>query len=215
MPRLRSLQVGRVAPLGGGAAGRRSGIDKRPVDGPLLLGTQGLPGDEVAQPRFHGGPERAVMACAHALYARFEVRLGRRLAPGAFGENLTVEGLDETTVRVGDVWRLGGATLEVSAPRMPCNTLALHLGDSGAVAEIGTPHRAGWYLRVRTPGLVRAGDPIELGARGDPAGTIERVAAVRQAKADVDGARALAGLPGLSPAWRDLFLDRVSKPGAP
>ena len=154
------------------------------------------------------------MACSFATYARFEARLGRPLAPGAFGENFTVEGLDEASVRVGDVWRVGGATLEVSSPRTPCGTLSRHLGDPGAVSLLQAPHRAGWYLRVRVAGDVHPGDAIEVVTKGDPAGTIERVAAVCQAKSDVAGARALAGLPGLSPDWRDVFAERIAKAGA-
>lgn len=208
--RVVSVQVGRVHPVAGPGAPLLSAIDKRPVVGPVRVGRDGIDGDEVGHPRSHGGPERALLFVTAATLSAWSARLGRSLAPGAFGENVTIDGLDDAAVRIGDVFRWGAVELEVSSARMPCDTLARHLRAPGAVEALSSPHRAGWYVRVRTPGLVAATDRIEVVARGDPAWTVERAAHVYANKADVEGARALLAAPGLSGPWRERLGQRIA-----
>ena len=208
--RVVSVQVGRVTEMPGPGASLRSAIDKRAVAGPVAVGPLGLEGDEVGHPRSHGGPERALLFVSAAVLAAWSARCGRALSPGAFGENVTVEGLDDATVFLGDVLQWGPVELQVTSARMPCETLARHLGDPHAVAALSAPHRAGWYLRVRVGGCAGAGDRLELVSRGDAAWTVERAAAVYADKRDVAGAEALLGVAGLSSAWRERLGARVS-----
>lgn len=148
-----------------------TGIDKRPVDGPVLVtapgprGTAptGIAGDVVCDVRVHGGPDQAVYAYAREDLDRWAAELGRELPGGVFGENLTTSGLDVTGARIGERWRVGDEVLlEVSAPRIPCRTFAAWLGERGWIRRFTERAEPGAYLRVVRPGTIRAGDTIEV-----------------------------------------------------
>ncbi len=208
--RVVSLQIGRVKSCDGAGGPSKTAIGKSPVAGPIRAGHLGLEGDEVADHRFHGGPERAVLFASLSTYPVFEARLGRSLPMGSFGENLTVEGLSDADVAIGDLLRVGEAEFQVASPRIPCGTLARHLADPGAVAAIGTPHRAGWYARVVKEGTVVAGDSVTIVARPHPDWTIARVAAAKKGPVAPDVARTIAGLAGLGSDWVAKFRDRAA-----
>ena len=210
--RVGSVQVGRVKPMPGAGPATQSAIDKRAVPGGARLRIGGFEGDEVADRKYHGGRDQAALFFAASSYPVFEVRLKRALAPGSFGENVTVEGFDESVACVGDVCRVGEATIEVATSRSPCATLARHLVDPGIVAAIRAPHRAGWYVRVLDEGLVRPGDAITLVSRPHPGWTVERVAAVKLDKADVEGARALCALKALAEGTKASLAQRLAPP---
>lgn len=167
--RLASVQIGRIVPLG--PDGVPSGIVKHPVDGPVAVGPLGLEGDEQADLSVHGGPDKAVYGYAASHYARWageHPHLAERLEPGAFGENLTIEGLEEADLCVGDVHLIGTARLQVCQPRQPCFKFALRLGDPRAPKAMVRSGRSGWYYRVLTPGTLQAGDTIERIERPHP-----------------------------------------------
>src|SRR5205814_3403479 len=117
MGRVASVQVGLLAPLPGPGRATRSGIHKQEVKAGALLARDGVAGDEIGHPDVHGGPDQAVLFFSASNYAKFEERLGRRLPAGSFGENVTVEGLDERSVCLGDSYRVGEAEVEVTWPR--------------------------------------------------------------------------------------------------
>lgn len=169
---LLSLNLGRAraVPYTDRAVGV-TGIDKRPVTGPVRVsapgpkgvGASGLAGDTVCDLRHHGGDDQAVYAVAREDLDDWERELGRPLANGAFGENLTTLGLDVSGARIGERWRVGAElVLEVTSGRIPCRTFQGHLGEPGWVKRF--THRAapGAYLRVIESGEIRAGDPIEV-----------------------------------------------------
>ncbi|MBO9533609.1 MAG: MOSC domain-containing protein [Solirubrobacteraceae bacterium] len=152
-----------------------SGIDKRPVDRRLEIRDDHVVGDAIVATDVHGGPDKAVYAYASEDTLWWEAVLGRDLWAGAFGENLTLEGLDCTSSVIGDRLRIGPLLLEVSQPRIPCATLAKHLGDPTMVKRFAHARRPGIYLRIIEPGDVGAGDTIELVDRPDHGVTIELV----------------------------------------
>lgn len=200
--RVVSVQVGRVQTLARPGGPERTAIDKRPTGGPVRATAIGLEGDETCDRVHHGGPDRAVLFASRATYPVFEARLARPLPFGSFGENLTVEGLTDADVCIGDRLRAGDAEFEVSSPRSPCGTLARHLGDPGAVDAIGAPHRAGWYARVVREGRVGAGADLALLARPHPGFTVARVAAARRdPRATAAECLAIAALPELAAPW--------------
>jgi MOSC domain-containing protein YiiM len=165
--RLLGVQVGAVAPLAAPDGDRRpavpSGIVKRPVAGPVAISALGLAGDEQADPTVHGGLEKAVYAHPSEHYAFWRACTGRAdLHWGALGENLTLAGLLETGVWIGDALHIGSAVLLVADPRRPCEKLARHLGVPTVGREMVLRGISGWYLRVLAPGFVRAGDPVRL-----------------------------------------------------
>jgi MOSC domain-containing protein YiiM len=149
----------------------RTGIDKQPVDGPVAITVPGprgsvatgVAGDQVGDTRHHGGPDQAVYAYAREDLDKWSAELGRELAGGMFGENLTTSGLDVTGARIGERWLIGDeVVLEVSAPRIPCRTFAAWLGERGWIKTFTQRAIPGAYLRVVTPGAVRAGDDIRV-----------------------------------------------------
>ncbi|MFG2572834.1 MOSC domain-containing protein [Streptomyces sp. NPDC048481] len=148
-----------------------TGIDKRPVEGPVRVsapgpkgvGGSGLAGDAVCELRHHGGDDQAVYAFAREDLDEWERELGRTLGNGAFGENLTTRGLDVSGARIGERWRIGSdVVLEVSAGRIPCLTFQGHLGERQWVKRFTRKAATGAYLRVIAPGEIRAGDAVEI-----------------------------------------------------
>ncbi|MEV0240555.1 MOSC domain-containing protein [Streptomyces sp. NPDC050674] len=153
-----------------------TGIDKRPVDGPVRvsapgpkgIGGSGLAGDAVCKLEHHGGDDQAVYAMAREDMDEWERELGRTLADGAFGENLTTQGLDVSGALIGERWRIGPeVVLEITSGRIPCRTFQGHMDEKGWVKRFTRRGAPGAYLRVIVPGEIRAGDAVEIVRRPD------------------------------------------------
>lgn len=157
-----SVNVGRPRVVQGRRGAYETAIAKRPVSGPVGVTPLGLAGDAQADLRVHGGPQRAVYAYASEDYACFEELLGRSLAFGSFGENLTLAGVDASGALVGERWAVGTCEVVVTGPRLPCHKLADHLGAPGFVQVFRAAGRFGCYLAVVRPGRVAPGDPVEV-----------------------------------------------------
>ena len=210
----------------------RTGIFKTPVSGSVRIGRLGLEGDEQGDQKHHGGVDQAVYAYTTGNYAHWRQELRRDDLPhGQFGENLTLEGLDpedggiaEDAVCIGDVFRFGGgapsggslgdhgggAVLQVSAPRAPCATLAMAMGDKEFVKAFLASGRIGFYLRVLQEGVVAAGDTVER-VSVDPARLSVREATnlMYFGRHDVAGAARAAGVSALKAGWREKFAERA------
>ena len=199
-----SVQVGSVAALG--PNGVPSGFVKQPVGGPTRVGALGLEGDEQADLTVHGGAEKAVYAYAGHHYVNWAMDFPEhrdRFTAGSLGENLTVEGVDETGLCVGDTHRIGGALLQVCQPRQPCFKLALRFGDNRLPKAMVRTERSGWYYRVLEPGEVRPRDTIILEDRPHPAFAFERlVRIVYHSQASEDELTAMAEMTGLASSLR-------------
>jgi MOSC domain-containing protein YiiM len=150
-----------------------TGIDKRPVDGPVRVtepgpkgtGAVGLAGDRVYDVKHHGGTDQAVYAYAREDLDAWACELDRPLGNGAFGENLTTEAVDVNDALIGERWRIGDALLEVSCPRIPCSTFEGWLEREGWTERFTAAAKPGAYLRVIEPGQLRAGDPVTIEGR--------------------------------------------------
>ncbi len=206
---VRAVLTGRVKPLGSRFA---SGIDKQQRLGPVRVDIEGLDGDEQGDRRAHGGPDKAVHLYSHEHYARWIDELGALPVlgtPGAFGENLHVEGLLEGDVCLADTIRVGTAVLQVSQARQPCWKLNHRFGVADMARRVQLRSRTGWYCRVLLPGELRAGDPIELLERPYPEWPLDRLLRLlyRSDSSDADLAPALR-LP-LVPSWRRLLERRL------
>ena len=200
MPRLLEIRTGRVRLIGN----HHTAYGKQPRSGAVFANRLGLDGDEVADTRVHGGPEKAIYAYGAGNYARWAAdhpQHAALLVPGGFGENLLWEGLDESGVCIGDRWRIGEALVEVCQPRQPCATLARWFGDPGMVKAMVKNGRSGWYLRVLKEGAMSPGD-ITLEHRPQGAWTIARVldASYRNPPDRAELAE-LAIAPGLAGNW--------------
>lgn len=160
--RLVSINVGRAQPLTAGRRTVETGIVKMPLQGRVRVEGTGVAGDEQADLHLHGGPDKAVYAYAVEDYRWWGDALGAELAPGTFGENLTVNGVEVSGAVVGERWAVGSALLEVAQPRQPCFKLGLRMGDPGFVARFAAAGRPGAYLRIVEAGEVGAGDPVRV-----------------------------------------------------
>lgn len=168
-PRVESVQVGRIAPLGPDRV--PSAHVKHRVEGPVAIGRLGLAGDEQADLRVHGGPDKAVYGYSADLYpdwAAEHPQHAARLTPGAFGENLTISGLAEGDLCVGDIHAIGTARLQLCQPRQPCFKFALCFEDPRMPRAMVRSGRSGWYYRVVEEGEIRAGDTITRVERPHP-----------------------------------------------
>jgi MOSC domain-containing protein YiiM len=138
-----------------------SGIRKLPTRGLVAVRRLGLAGDGQANPEVHGGPDKAVYIYSFDHYAPWSRELGRDdLVPGFFGENLTVEGMVETEVKIGDIYGFGAAVLQVTKPRAPCYKLVARIGLPDFQKTFLASGRVGFYCRVLEEGDVAAGDPV-------------------------------------------------------
>ena len=202
-PLVTGVQAGRPRDLFLGGRMVRSSIMKVPVQGPVNIGTLGLEGDSQVDRRVHGGVERALCVYPASHLAAWGREWGVFLEPGSFGENLTISGLDEESVHLGDRFRFGSALVEVSQPREPCATLAGRLGREDLLDQIRENGRTGWYLRVIEPGVAAVGLPF-LRERTDPARV--SVAEAYRVRLDTRGERSdvrrLLAVQALSSGWR-------------
>ncbi|WP_406862594.1 MOSC domain-containing protein [Streptomyces sp. HUAS MG47] len=175
---LLSVNVGRARPVEyTDAPSGTSGIDKRPVAGPVRVEAPGafgvagggVAGDSVCDLRFHGGDDRAAYAFAREDLDRWEKELGRPLSNGSFGENLTTRGLDVNGALIGERWRIGpDLVLEVTGGRIPCRTFGGFVEEKGWVRRFTESDAGpGALLRVIEPGEIRAGDAVSVVHRPD------------------------------------------------
>ena len=164
--RISSVNTGPVRPIDVGQRRVDSAIVKRPATSAMELTGTGLAGDEQADPRFHGGPDQAVYLYALDDYRWWSDRLGRDLAPGLFGENLTIAGIPDDLC-VGDRLLVGRVVLEVTGPRLPCAKLSAVMGDDDFARRFIEAERPGAYCRVLNDGSIRAGDAVDLVAGTD------------------------------------------------
>jgi MOSC domain-containing protein YiiM len=149
------VNIGSLQPLAADRPGTRTGIHKAPVAGAIALHALGLAGDHVGNTRHHGGADQAVYLYSAEDYAWWSEQLGTACAPGLFGENLTIEAW-WPDARIGDRLHIGEVTLELTAPRIPCGTLAARMGDPQFVTRFLHAARPGAYARVLEPGAVEA-----------------------------------------------------------
>jgi MOSC domain-containing protein YiiM len=158
--RLLAVSIGDAKPVAGKSAGK-SGIDKRPVDHPVMIGRVGLAGDRIINRKYHGGVDQAVYIEGGLDYDWWRIELGKDLPAGSFGENLLIGGLDNRDVAVGDRFRIGEVLLEVTSARTPCATFAAHMGDPTIVKRYAAAARPGAYARVLEEGVARVGDVVD------------------------------------------------------
>lgn len=159
--KLLAVSIGAARPT----PGRRSaktGIFKQPVDHPVMVGREGLAGDRIVNRVHHGGPDQAVYLEGSVDLDWWVEELGRPIPPGTFGENLTVEGLENRDLAAGDRLEINDVLLEITSARIPCATFALRMDDPKFVKRYMQAARPGAYARVLREGVVRAGDPVRL-----------------------------------------------------
>jgi MOSC domain-containing protein YiiM len=208
---LLSVNVGRARTVPGGRRYVRTAIWKDPISPPrprVAVRDHHVEGDEQADRRVHGGPDKAVYAYAIEDTRRWEAELGRELGPGAFGENLTIEGLDVSGARPGDRWAIGSAVLEVVQPRLPCFKLGVRMGDPKMLRRFAQAGRPGAYLRIVQEGELGAGDAVDVVARAAHDVSVRFMA--HALLVDHDMLPELLTIPDLVPDWRAWIEERAA-----
>ncbi len=140
----------------------QTGIFKFPTDQPVRITTLGLAGDVIISKKHHGGPDQAVYIYGIADYVWWANELGKELAPGTFGDNLTISELESGQFNIGDYLYIGDVILQVTAPRIPCGTFAARMEDPQWVKKFRHAERPGLYCRVLREGIVKADDPVSV-----------------------------------------------------
>jgi len=193
--------------------GAPTGIFKSPLDAPVRVSVQGLHGDWHADPRVHGGPDKAVhLYPADHYRALVDAYPGGApsLRPGSLGENLSVGGIAEDEACIGDVVRLGSTLLQVSQPRSPCWKINRRFDIDGLSLHMARRRITGWYYRVLEEGVIAPGDPMVFVERPPGAVTIDRFWRVQLAEQpSIDALRGLAAAPGLAADWRRRLAGRA------
>lgn len=159
--RIISVNVGDAEPIRQGDRNVLTGINKQPVQKTVFIGRAGLRDDVICDRQHHGGVDQAVYAYAAGDYEWWANALQRHVPPGTFGENLTIAGLPGD-MNAGDRLLIGNLILEVTAPRIPCGTLAAKMNDSGFGLQFRRAERPGFYFRVLNEGEVTAGDAVTI-----------------------------------------------------
>jgi ferredoxin-NADP reductase/MOSC domain-containing protein YiiM len=211
-PVLLSVNVGMPRDVSWQGKTVHTGVWKQPVDGPAMARRLNIDGDGQGDLNGHGGEQRAVLVYQIQSYRHWARHFGRDdLSYGHFGENLTVDGLPDDEVCIGDRYRIGEAEFEVTQPRVTCYRVGLRLGEPQMAALLVSHHRPGFYMRVVTEGHVQAGDQIVKTRAGSLALTVAETDALLYLP-DPDRARLRDALqiPALSPGWQQSFRDLLA-----
>jgi MOSC domain-containing protein YiiM len=140
----------------------KTGIFKLPVDHPVQITKLGLEKDVIVSKKHHGGPDQAIYIYGEPDYEWWSRELEKNLGPGTFGENLTISGLGSAKFNIGDILHIGEVTLQVTAPRIPCNTFAARMNDPYWVKKFRQAERPGLYCRVLQEGIIKTGGQVSL-----------------------------------------------------
>ncbi|MGH3780802.1 MAG: MOSC domain-containing protein, partial [Pseudonocardiaceae bacterium] len=204
MPTLVSVNMGMPRDVAWNGVTVHTGAWKDPVDGARLVRRLGMDGDGQGDTYGHGGPNRAVLVYQSESYDHWREHFGRNdLGPGVFAENLTVDGLGDADVCIGDRYRIGEAEFEVSQPRVTCYRAGLRIGEPQLAALLVAHHRPGFYMRVITEGRVQAGDEIIRTATGSGQVSVAAVDALLYLpEPDLETVRRAVDIPALSSGWQ-------------
>lgn len=205
---LLSVQTGKPRKMEIEGKAWRSAIYKAAVAGRVAVNPTNIEGDKQANLKYHGGPDKAIccFAAEHYPFWRTTLGLEEEFGFGAFGENFTLQGLQEDQVCIGDTFAVGSAVVQVTQPRQPCINLARKWDFTEMPARMIAAGHTGFYLRVLTPGEVGADDSMTLQARPHPDMTIAIANGICYRKEGGNDARlALIDLPELSEEWRGML----------
>lgn len=190
-----------------------TGIFKSPVEGRVMMRTLNLDGDRQADLTVHGGPEKAVYVYPSEHYEYWKQEFPEMELPwGMFGENLTTTGLFETEVHIGDKFRIGGAEVMVTQPRMPCYKLGIRFGRTDIIKKFLVSERTGFYLSVLHEGEVGVGDEIVPEEKNESGVRVVDVTRLYSSeRANTELMRKAIATEALTLSWREYFQERLEK----
>jgi MOSC domain-containing protein YiiM len=207
-----SIFVGQVQALP--VSGRPTAMYKQPVQAPVALGVNGFEGDDQADKRVHGGPDKAVHLYPTSHYAKLAAQFpdaASLMVLGSMGENIATPNLDEHDVHLGDVWQLGTALIQACQPRNPCWKIDERFGADGMALFIDQHLLTGWYWRVLQTGIVNPTDTLVLHEAASDAPTLHQAMTLwREHRPSLDELSVLSETPGIAKVWQDKIKQRVS-----
>ena len=195
-------------------SGRPTAMYKQPVQAPVALGVNGFDGDDQADKRVHGGPDKAVHLYPTSHYAKLAAQFpdaASLMVLGSMGENIATPNLDEHDVHLGDVWQLGTALIQACQPRNPCWKIDERFGADGMALFIDQHLLTGWYWRVLQTGIVNPTDTLVLHEAASDAPTLHQAMTLwREHRPSLDELSVLSETPGIAKVWQDKIKQRVS-----
>lgn len=211
--KLISINVGRPQIVMRDGEPVSTAIVKQPIAGRVMLRTLNLDGDRQADLSVHGGPTKAVYVYPAEHYEYWKHELPDMELPfGMFGENFTTTGFSETSLNIGDQFRIGSATVMVTEPRMPCYKLGIRFGRTDIIRRFLVSERSGFYLSVLEEGEVAVGDEFQLIRRNEPSVTVNDVVRLySRDKTNRDLLQRAIAVEALPESWRSYFQDRLAK----
>lgn len=214
--KLVSVNVGRPREVEWRGKTVRTSIFKDPVAGPVRVQKLNLAGDEQADLSVHGGIDKAVYAYPSEHYPYWREQLpGSEFPWGAFGENLTTEGVSESALLIGDHLRIGSVEFVVTQPRLPCFKLGVRFGRPDMVKRFHRSGRTGFYLAVLREGVIAAGDAIEVLSEGQTSVAVAEIVRLYTAdEPEQEPLRRASELAALPQSWREYFRNRLWEPDA-
>ncbi|MFJ2952058.1 MOSC domain-containing protein [Streptomyces sp. NPDC087226] len=212
MPSLLSVNVGMPRDVSWQGKTVHTGVWKEPVSGPVMVRRLNIDGDGQGDRAGHGGEQRAVLVYQVQSYRYWQEHFRRHdFVYGEFGENLTVDGLGDAEVCIGDRYAIGEAEFEVTQPRVTCYRVGMRVGEPELPALLVSHHRPGFYMRVIREGHIQAGDPITKTRTGPgPLSVAGADALLYLPHRDPDELRLALSIPALSPGWRNSFHDLLA-----
>ena len=201
-----SVNVGQVREIEWLGQKWQTAIWKDPVPGPIAVRGVNLDGDDQADRSVHGGTDKAVYAYAREDAVWWEEQLGHAVPSGAFGENLTLEGVDVTQAVVGEHWAIGSTVLSVTQPRIPCFKLGARMSDPSFPTAFAAAGRPGAYLSIVQEGEIRPGDEVQLIERPDHGVTVGEIADIYHHHGQAERLLLAAGLPESWRSWADKMI---------
>lgn len=211
--KIESIHIGKVQAISFNGETVHSGITKEAVEKKVFVTKTGIIGDEQENLKVHGGINKAVYGYPAEYYEFWKAqRLDREFYPGLFGENLSVTGMFEDQLCVGDQFKMGEVILSVTTPRMPCNKLGIKLQDKSFIKEFLQAKRSGFYFKVLQEGEIEAGMEIQkIGADGHGLTITELVELQSTRKDDVELLKKAIESPSLQDDWKQDFLERLER----
>ncbi|MDK1004514.1 MOSC domain-containing protein [Bacillus subtilis] len=207
-----SLNLGKPQTLEYDGKKIETGIMKRPAESAVMLYRENFEGDGQADLVNHGGPDKAVCVYPAEHYPFWEEFLSRPLSNAAFGENLTVAGLTEENVCIGDVFKLDEAVVQVSQPRQPCVKLAKKFGVKEMVLKVQQTGYTGFYFRVLEEGRVSPGANLELLSRGEKGISVQFANRINYHDAkNLTAIELILSEAALSESWRASFMKKKDR----
>ena len=205
-----ALFAGQPQPLG--PRGAPSSIVKSAVS-QLTVHLDCTDEDQQSNKKLHGGPEKVLHQFSPLHYFTLRKHFpDGKFEPGSIGENISVDGMDDATVYIGDVWKFGEVVLQVSAPRAPCSKISQRFNIKNLDRFVGERGITGWYYRVLETGVINVGDSVTLVSREDDTVNVQTLMRCAHTKTDVELATKLANLAIIDDEWRDKCA-RISRKG--